>query len=185
MKSSLLDVVKAIRISRQTIRNIHQNLFWAFIYNIIGIPLAAGLWYAFGGMLLNPMVGAAAMSMSSVCVCTNALRLNLFKPEMNTTDSVWKKKAEREPLGEISFVTNKNEDINKGEEIMKKVLTIEGMMCKHCEAHANKALNAMEGVTATVDLESATATVECAEGVTDEMLKAAIAEAGYEVTEIK
>ena len=183
MKSSLMDVVSAIRISRQTIRNIHQNLFWAFIYNIIGIPLAAGVWYAFGGILLNPMIGAAAMSMSSVCVCTNALRLNFFKPENKATDAVWKRKADSHPMAEIDFVANKNED--KGEKTMKKVLTIEGIMCKHCEAHANKALNAMEGVTATVDLESATATVECAEGVTDEMLKAAIAEAGYEVTDVK
>ncbi len=180
MKSSLMDVVRGIRISRQVIRNIHQNLFWAFIYNVIGIPLAAGLWYAFGGPLLNPMFGAAAMSMSSVCVCTNALRLNLFQPEKGTTDEMWRKKAERTPLAKIDFAEE-----NKGGRIMKKTLTIEGMMCKHCQAHAEKALNAMEGVTATVDLEAASAYCEVAEGVTDEMLKAAIAEAGYEVTAIQ
>lgn len=180
MKSSLMDVVRGIRISRQVIRNIHQNLFWAFIYNVIGIPLAAGLWYAFGGPLLNPMFGAAAMSMSSVCVCTNALRLNLFQPEKGTTDEMWRKKAERTPLAKMDFAEE-----NKGGRIMKKTLTIEGMMCKHCQAHAEKALNAMEGVTATVDLEAASAYCEVAEGVTDEMLKAAIAEAGYEVTAIQ
>lgn len=180
MKSSLMDVVRGIRISRQVIRNIHQNLFWAFIYNVIGIPLAAGLWYAFGGPLLNPMFGAAAMSMSSVCVCTNALRLNLFQPEKGTTDEMWRKKAERSPLAKMDFAEE-----NKGGRIMKKTLTIEGMMCKHCQAHAEKALNAMEGVTATVDLEAASAYCEVAEGVTDEMLKAAIAEAGYEVTAIQ
>lgn len=180
MKSSLMDVVRGIRVSRQVIRNIHQNLFWAFIYNVIGIPLAAGLWYAFGGALLNPMFGAAAMSMSSVCVCTNALRLNLFQPEKGTTDEMWRKKAERSPLAKMDFAEE-----NKGGRIMKKTLTIEGMMCKHCQAHAEKALNAMEGVTATVDLEAASAYCEVAEGVTDEMLKAAIAEAGYEVTAIQ
>lgn len=180
MKSSLMDVVRGIRISRQVIRNIHQNLFWAFIYNVIGIPLAAGLWYAFGGPLLNPMFGAAAMSMSSVCVCTNALRLNLFQPEKGTTDEMWRKKAERTPLAKMDFAEE-----NKGGRIMKKTLTIEGMMCKHCQAHAEKALNAMEGVTATVDLEAASAYCEVAEGVTDEMLKEAIAEAGYEVTAIQ
>lgn len=180
MKSSLMDVVRGIRISRQVIRNIHQNLFWAFIYNVIGIPLAAGLWYAFGGPLLNPMFGAAAMSMSSVCVCTNALRLNLFQPEKGTTDEMWRKKAERSPLAKMDFAEE-----NKGGRIMKKTLTIEGMMCKHCQAHAEKALNAMEGVTATVDLEAASAYCEVAEGVTDEMLKEAIAEAGYEVTAIQ
>lgn len=218
MKSSLMDVVRSIRISRQVIRNIHQNLFWAFIYNVIGIPLAAGLWYVFGGPLLNPMFGAAAMSLSSVCVVTNALRLNLFKPESEATDGVWKRKAERSPMPETEYTRAKEltepEDFAGAEEIteaedfaksengadhseeikkqittggttMRKVLTIEGMMCKHCQAHAEKALNAMEGVTATVDLEAASATCEVAEGVTDEMLKAAIAEAGYEVTAIQ
>ncbi len=219
MKSSLMDVVRGIRISRQVIRNIHQNLFWAFIYNVIGIPLAAGLWYVFGGPLLNPMFGAAAMSLSSVCVVTNALRLNLFKPESDATDGIWRRKAEKNPLPETEYTRAKDfagagdfaegqtdvpeSKIDKSENgpetaekietesfestggtTMRKILTIEGMMCKHCQAHAEKALNAMEGVTATVDLEAATATCEVAEGVTDEALKAAIAEAGYEVTAI-
>ena len=198
IKSSLMDVVRGIRISRQVIRNIHQNLFWAFIYNIIGIPLAAGLWYVFGGPLLNPMFGAAAMSLSSVCVVTNALRLNLFKPESDATDGIWKRKAEKNPLAESEYLKAKDfaesengpdasEEIieeTTGGTTMKKTLTIEGMMCKHCQAHAEKVLNAMEGVTATVDLEAGTAACEVAEGVTDEMLKAAIAEAGYEVTAI-
>ncbi|MBR4411604.1 MAG: heavy metal translocating P-type ATPase, partial [Firmicutes bacterium] len=194
MKSSLMDVVRSIRISRQVIRNIHQNLFWAFIYNIIGIPLAAGLWYVLGGPLLNPMFGAAAMSLSSFCVVSNALRLNLFKPESTITDGVWKRKAEKNPLPESEYTNVNNfagepeNDIieeTTGGTIMKKTLTIEGMMCKHCQAHAEKALNAMEGVTATVDLEAASAYCEVEEGVTDEMLKAAIAEAGYEVTAIQ
>jgi len=199
MKSSLMDVVRGIRISRLVIRNIHQNLFWAFIYNIIGIPLAAGLWHVFGGPLLNPMFGAAAMSLSSVCVVTNALRLNLFKPESDATDGIWKRKAEKNPLAESEYTRkgdfaesengpDASEEITNettGGTTMKKTLTIEGMMCKHCQAHAEKALNAMEGVTATVDLEAGTAACEVAEGVTDEMLKAAIAEAGYEVTAIQ
>ena len=191
MKSSLMDVVRGIRISRQTIRNIHQNLFWAFIYNVIGIPLAAGLWYLFGGPLLNPMFGAAAMSLSSVCVCTNALRLNLFHPESTGTDALWKRRAEKKPMEKIDF-GKKNEEkeaVNPPEETggmkMKKVLKIEGMMCKHCQAHVDKALNGIEGVTASVDLEAGTASVECAEGVTDAMLKAAVEEAGYEVTGIQ
>ncbi len=200
MKSSLMDVVRSIRISRQVIRNIHQNLFWAFIYNIIGIPLAAGLWYVLGGPLLNPMFGAAAMSLSSFCVVSNALRLNLFKPESTITDGVWKRKAEKNPLPESeytqtgAFAESENGPETAEENIieettggttMKKTLTIEGMMCKHCQAHAEKALNAMEGVTATVDLEAASAYCEVEEGVTDEMLKAAIADAGYEVTAIQ
>ena len=191
MKSSLMDVVRGIRISRQTIRNIHQNLFWAFIYNIIGIPLAAGLWYLFGGPLLNPMFGAAAMSLSSVCVCTNALRLNLFHPESSSTDVVWKRRAEKKPMETMDF-GKKNEEkeavkppAETGGKKMKKVLKIEGMMCKHCQAHVDKALNGLEGVTASVDLEAGTAAVECAEGVTDAMLKAAVEEAGYEVTGIQ
>jgi cation transport ATPase len=200
MKSSLMDVVRSIRISRQVIRNIHQNLFWAFIYNVIGIPLAAGLWYVLGGPLLNPMFGAAAMSLSSFCVVSNALRLNLFKPESTITDGVWKRKAEKNPLPETEYVRSgdnaENSDFagepeeniieeTTGGTTMKKTLIIEGMMCKHCQAHAEKALNAMEGVTATVDLEAASAYCEVEEGVTDEMLKAAIAEAGYEVTAIQ
>ncbi|MGN0715596.1 MAG: heavy metal translocating P-type ATPase, partial [Anaerovoracaceae bacterium] len=160
MKSSLMDVVWGIRISRQTIRNIHQNLFWAFIYNIIGIPLAAGLWYLFGGPLLNPMFGAAAMSLSSVCVCTNALRLNLFHPESSSTDGVWKLRAEKKPMETIDFGKKDEEKeavkppAETGGKKMKKVLKIEGMMCNHCQAHVDKALNGLEGVTASVDLEA-------------------------------
>ena len=221
MKSGLMDVVRAIRISRQTIRNIHENLFWAFIYNVIGIPLAAGIWYIFGGILLNPMFGAAAMSLSSVCVCANALRLNFFRPENSNTDSRWKKKAEKHPMEALHLSDqrascpvqtelstegiskekgkpvksetensreSKREGIlseNKGGDTMKKVLKIEGMMCQHCQSHVDKALNSLEGVQATVDLEQGLANVECSEGVTDAMLKDAVKEAGYEVTEIR
>ncbi|MBR4861718.1 MAG: heavy metal translocating P-type ATPase [Firmicutes bacterium] len=185
MKSSLMDVVRSIRISRQVIRNIHQNLFWAFIYNIIGIPLAAGLWYAFGGPLLNPMLGAAAMSLSSFCVVSNALRLNLFKPGEDFAEKEFV--LPEDGLTAFEEITDEDmtEEETTGGKIMKKTLIIEGMMCKHCQAHAEKALNAMEGVTATVDLEAASAYCEVAEGVTDEALKAAIAEAGYEVTAIQ
>lgn len=191
MKSSLMDVVRGIRISRQTIRNIHQNLFWAFIYNVIGIPLAAGLWYLFGGPLLNPMFGAAAMSLSSVCVCANALRLNLFHPETSSTDEVWKRRAKKKPMEKIDFAEKSEEKQTAklppetGGKKMKKIIKIEGMMCKHCQAHVDKALNGIEGVTASVDLEAGTATVECAESVTDAMLKTAVEEAGYEVKEIQ
>ncbi len=208
MKSSLMDVVGAIRISRQTIRNIHENLFWAFIYNVIGIPLAAGLWYVFGGPLLNPMFGAAAMSLSSVCVCLNALRLNFFDPRKAVTDGVWKRRAEKKPLEKIDFgekpdgegietvenaeAMNENQ-INQEKQIqektggimMKKVLKIEGMMCGHCQSHVDKALNNLKGVSASVNLEAGTATVECGEAITDDMLRAAVEEAGYEVTGIQ
>ena len=204
MKSGLMDVVRAIRISRQTIRNIHENLFWAFIYNVVGIPLAAGIWHIFGGMLLNPMFGAAAMSLSSVCVCMNALRLNFFNPEKKGTDRAWKRRADRRPMeplnsryeetacpvgGVLKEKENKGEETfpeNKGGNVtMKKILKIEGMMCQHCQSHVDKALNSLEGVNASVDLEKGMATVECSREVTDAMLTEAVKEAGYEVTEIR
>lgn len=192
MKSSLMDVVQAIRISRQTIRNIHENLFWAFIYNIIGIPLAAGIWYIFGGPLLNPMFGAAAMSLSSFCVCCNALRLNFFDPQKGGTDSVWKRRAQKHPMEPLTFGMTPDENTPDetirekiGGKTMKKTLKIEGMMCQHCQSHVDKALNGIDGVTATVNLEAGTAEVECDACVTDEMLKAAVQEAGYEVTAVQ
>ena len=203
MKSGLMDVVRAIRISRQTIRNIHENLFWAFIYNVIGIPLAAGVWYLFGGLLLNPMFGAAAMSLSSVCVCVNALRLNFYDPEKTGTDRVWKRKAQKHPMeplniikedavcpinsGSENMLNNGEQELSEeiGGDKMKKVLKIEGMMCQHCQNHVDKALNALDGVTASVDLEAGTATVECSGEITDAMLTEAVKEAGYEVKAIQ
>lgn len=159
MKSDLLDAVTAIDLSRSVIRNIRQNLFWAFFYNTIGIPLAAGVLFPMFGLKLNPMFGAAAMSLSSVCVVSNALRLKLFKPKYNI-------KA------------------NKGELTMTKRISIEGMMCGHCSAHVEKALNEIKGVTAIVNLEGKYADVTIEGGVSDDTLRAAVAEAGYEVVSI-
>lgn len=166
MKSDLTDAVTAIRLSKATIRNIRQNLFWAFFYNIICIPLAAGAFYSLLHIQLSPMLAAAAMSLSSVCVVSNALRLRLFKGEPG-----------QEPIQNIEINEYKGEPIT-----MEKKVVIEGMMCMHCRAHAEKALNGIPGVTATVDLESKTATVTGE--VTDEAIKAAIAEAGYQVVSI-
>ncbi|MGN1004233.1 MAG: heavy metal translocating P-type ATPase [Oscillospiraceae bacterium] len=164
MKSDLTDAVTAVRLSKAVIRNIRQNLFWAFIYNIIGIPLAAGVFFPVLGWQLNPMFAAAAMSLSSVCVVSNALRLRFFK-------------------GEPGQAPANNTPEIKGElKTMEKKVVIEGMMCPHCQAHVDKALNALPGVTATVDLESKTATVTG--DVSDEAIKAAISEAGYQVVSI-
>ena len=169
MKSDLMDAVTAIELSRATIRNIKQNLFWAFFYNSIGIPLAAGVFYYLLGWKLNPMFGAAAMSMSSVCVVSNALRLRFFKP----------KHASAEP---VSQNINHND---KGEsEIMKKVISINGMSCEHCQARVEKALNAIDGVAAKVDLKKNIAVVELKKAVDDQILKDAVNEAGYEAVSV-
>ena len=168
MKSDLLDAVTAVKLSKKVIRNIKENLFWAFIYNIIGIPLAAGVWYPLFHLQLSPMFAAAAMSMSSVCVVTNALRLKFFQPEH----------------GSVSPAAGQPSQSEKGSELMTKKLVIEGMMCAHCQAHVDKALNALEGVSATVDLESKTATVTLSAPVSDEVLKDAVTQAGYEVVSI-
>lgn len=169
MKSSLKDAAAAIRLSRAALRNIHQNLFWAFFYNIIGIPLAAGVWIHAFGWQLNPMFAAAAMSLSSFCVVTNALRLNLFNPYDGRKDKKVKTK--------MSTVT-----LNP-----TKTLKIEGMMCGHCEAHVKKAIEAMEGVEAAeVSHEKGTAVVHIIGGavITDEALKKAVEEEGYTVIAI-
>ena len=175
MKSDLLDAVTGYRLSRSTITNIKQNLFWAFFYNSIGIPLAAGLLYKAFGIRLSPMIGAAAMSMSSVCVVSNALRLNFFKPEP----------SQAAPADEpVKLTPEIEESSDEGEEKMTKTMKIEGMMCPHCQMRVTKALNALEGVEATVDLEAGTATVNCPDTVTDEMLTAAVVDAGYEVVSV-
>ena len=156
MKNDLQDVVVAYELSKATIKNIKENLFWAFFYNVIGIPIAAGVFYPFFGLLLDPMFGAAAMSLSSVFVVSNALRLRFFKPQHQ--------------------IIQIKENRKKEEKKMKKVL-VEGMMCQHCKAHVEKALNEIDGVHATVDLENNCAFVE---GEVDEAsLKQAIEEAGY------
>lgn len=174
MKSKLLDVPAAIRLSRATLRNIHENLFWAFIYNIIGIPLAAGVWYPLFGLKLNPMFSAAAMSLSSFCVVTNALRLNWFKVKDAAKD-----KRIKNPV-----IVKETE--NKEEKKMTKTIKIEGMMCGHCEAHVKKALEAIAGVEeATVSHEAGTAIVSLGEEVADETLKAAVEEQEYKVLGIE
>lgn len=164
MNSSLSDVSAAIRLSRATLTNIHENLFWAFIYNIIGIPLAAGVWIPIFGWTLNPMFGAAAMSLSSFCVVTNALRLNFFK--IHKTKNVKKIKPVQVDIKEI--VT------------MKKTVKIEGMMCPHCEAAVKKALEAVDGVeTATPNHETNSAEITFTTSVDDEKIKKAVEDAGY------
>ena len=172
MKSRLTDVPAAIRLSRATLRNIHENLFWAFFYNIIGIPLAAGVWIPLFGWTLNPMFGAAAMSLSSFCVVTNALRLNLFKVYDASHDRKRVKKHDN----------NKN---SKGEKNMEKTLNIEGMMCGHCEARVKKALEALAQVDeAVVSHESGTAVVKLNVDVDDAVLKEAVEAQDYKVTGI-
>ncbi len=168
MKSDLLDVPAAIRLSRAVVRNIHENLFWAFIYNVIGIPLAAGIWYPVFGLKLNPMFGAAAMSLSSFCVVSNALRLNLCRLYDAHRDKAIKKAA---------LAVNLIPEEVKG--TMTKTIKIEGMMCAHCEAHVKKALEAIEGVKAETSHEAGTAVLTLAKEVTEDTLKKAVEEAGY------
>jgi Cu2+-exporting ATPase len=153
MRNSLMDVPAAIRLSKKTLKNIHENLFWAFFYNVIGIPLAAGCYVAAFGWTLNPMFGAAAMGLSSFCVVTNALRLNFIKLEKNPA---------------------------KGKENTMKI-TVKGMMCAHCEAHVKKALEAIDGITsATASHEQSLVTIETSKDVDEALIKAAVEEAGYE-----
>ena len=171
MKSRLTDVAAAIRLSRATLTNIHQNLFWAFFYNIIGIPLAAGLWIPIFGWELNPMFGAAAMSLSSFCVVTNALRLNLFDVYRFDRDKKIKNIIKQE---------------RKEEKIMEKTISIEGMMCPHCSGRVHEALEANEAIaSAVVSHETGTAVVTLAAEITDEALTKIVVDAGYKVTGIK
>lgn len=190
MKSDLRDAVTAVRLSRAVIRNIKQNLFWAFFYNAIGIPLAAGVWFPVFGIRLNPMFGAAAMSLSSIFVVGNALRLRGFKSGFAALESEQvcgpDKPADIE--SESCMKTKDSGTIKKESEDKKmtKVMTIEGMMCGHCTGRVQKALEAVAGVSAvTMSLEDKTATVELAEEVNDEALTAVVTEAGYEVKEIQ
>ncbi len=176
MKSDLLDGVAAIQLSRAVIRNIKQNLFWAFFYNVIGIPLAAGIFYTTLGWKLNPMFAAAAMSCSSVFVVTNALRLKLFQPDFKKGKTI-ANKIEKNKV-------EKTQE-NKEELKMKKVLTIEGMMCGHCTGRVEQALNALEGVKAEVSLDDKTATVTATEDVSEEMLVKAVTDAGYTVIDVQ
>ncbi len=182
IRSDLLDAVTAMELSRATIRNIKQDLFWAFCYNCIGIPLAAGVFYPLLGWQLNPIFGAAAMSLSSVSVVSNALRLRLFQPRHKAPESVQTPLESTEPMEGLSLSSESDE---KGANSMTKTLVVEGMMCVHCQARVEKALAEVPGVTAAVvNLEAKTATVTADESVTDEALTAAVTNAGYEVTSV-
>ena len=154
-RSELSDVVSAVELSKATLKNIKENLFWAFFYNVIFIPIAAGVFYNSLGIRLEPMYGTVAMSLSSICVVLNALRLKLFKPNL----------------------------IHKESKSNMKTMVIEGMMCMHCKAHVEKALNEIEGVTATVDLENKTASITG--DISDDVLIKAVEDAGYTVISIK
>ena len=176
MKSRLIDVPAAVRLSRATLTNIHENLFWAFFYNVIGIPLAAGLWYPLLGWKLNPMFGAAAMSLSSFCVATNALRLNLCR--------VYDPKHDRKATPDRKNKTNKPKESE--EKSMTKTMNIEGMMCGHCEARVKKALEALDAVSeAAVSHESGTAVVTLSSDISDEKLKETVEAEDYKVTSIQ
>ena len=201
MKNDLLDVVTAIRLSKAVIRNIKQNLFWAFFYNVLGIPVAAGVYYTALGLKLNPMIGAAAMSLSSVFVVTNALRLRRFKTskaEAETQDMtrvpeaeiVAGAEAEHVRINEAdSALTRQNQGAtikeNHKEDTNMITMKIEGMMCAHCKAAVEKALNAVDGVKAAVDLEAKTASVDAPADIDKEVLKKAVEDAGYEVVGIE
>ena len=193
MKDDLLDVDTAISLSKAVIRNIKMNLFWAFIYNIIGIPVAAGVFYLKFGLKLNPMIGAAAMSLSSVCVVTNALRLRYFKSKrnniklensINTKNEISKtniSKKEKSSIKDESFKENLN---SKMEELKMKTIMIEGMQCNHCKMSVEKALNSIEGIEKVeVDLEGKKATIETSKEIENTKIKEVIEEAGFEVIE--
>lgn len=188
MKNNLQDVVTAIDLSKAVIGNIKMNLFWAFFYNCIGIPIAAGVFYLSFALTLNPMIGAAAMSLSSVCVVTNALRLRKFKPQFPTYDTTCPiqqsveaefqscQLPQKQNIVEVGFDQPKKE-----EKIMKKIIQIEGMQCNHCKMTVEKALGGIDGVTKVeVDLENKNAILEMTKEIADEKIKEAIEQAGFE-----
>lgn len=176
MKSSLLDIPAAMDLSRAVLRNIKQNLFWAFFYNSIGIPVAAGVLYPALHLTLNPMLAAAAMSLSSVCVVSNALRLRGWKPPVFSDQPV-----PTAPLPESAVFQSQG----KEENTVNKTIHIDGMMCTHCTGRVEKALNDLPGVEATVDLDSKSAAVTCTPDVSDDTLRQAVEDAGYHVTGIR
>ncbi len=193
MKNDLLDAVTAIQLSKKVILNIKENLFWAFIYNIIGIPLAAGVFFTAFGLKLNPMIGAAAMSCSSVCVVSNALRLKLFKPKLTApATAAAAKEFTAVNLSEAAAenvqvnAALEGSNINKESEccFMEKVMMIDGMMCQHCRSHVSEALNAIDGVSAVVSLEEKNAKITLSKDVPDEVLKKAVTDAGYTVVSL-
>ena len=176
MKSDLLDVSTAVQLSKAVIRNIKQNLFWAFIYNIIGIPIAAGIFYLSFGWKLNPMIGAFAMSFSSVFVVSNALRLRWFKARHL-------EKQGQETGGSSQTVIQQK---SEGEKNMEKLLKIEGMVCGNCVKHVSKALMEIEGISdVTVQLEAKTALVQMRHAVSEDRLKTAVEDAGYQLISVQ
>ena len=175
MKNDLLDAVTAIHLSRAVIRNVKENLFWAFLYNTIGIPIAAGVFFSLWGWKLDPMFAAAAMSLSSVCVVSNALRLRFFKPYRS-------RQADPQPV--LEKVQTNDPITEKGEKSMKKTLKIDGMMCSHCTGRVSQVLNAIDGVSAEVSLEDKAAYLTLSADVADDVLIKAVTDAGYTVTEV-
>ena len=180
MKSDLLDVAAAVELSRATIRNIKENLFWAFFYNAVCIPVAAGVLVLFGGPQLNPMIAAAAMSLSSVTVVTNALRLRFFK-------SKFRSESPAASVCDGTCPLELKENINQGgNKTMNKTMKIEGMMCAHCTGRVEKALSAIDGVTAVeMSLEGKSATLTLSKDVDNQVLTDAVTEAGYEVVSVQ
>ncbi|HJD36127.1 MAG TPA: heavy metal translocating P-type ATPase [Candidatus Blautia ornithocaccae] len=189
MKNDLLDVVTAISLSKAVIRNIKENLFWAFFYNVCGIPLAAGVFYTALGLKLSPMFGAAAMSLSSLFVVSNALRLRFFhvlkKPQKEEDGIVQTTEKINGQTGKKKIVNTSAEAVENKEEMNMYTMKIEGMMCPHCQAAVTKALNGIEGVKAEVDLEKKEAYVEAADSVSKEELTKAVVDAGYEVVSVE
>jgi Cu+-exporting ATPase len=188
MKNDLLDVVTAIQLSKATIRNIKQNLFWAFFYNCLCIPLAAGVFFNAFGLLLNPMIGAAAMSCSSIFVVSNALRLRSFRPALPNTHEITKNNEEisvniiihaDKQMQNTSVENNLNN--NEGANTMKKTMIIEGMMCPHCQNAVTKALNGLDGVSCTVSLEDKAAYITTEGIVSDDAMKQVVIDGGYKV----
>lgn len=183
MKSSIRDVAAAIRISGATLRNIHENLFWAFFYNVIGIPLAAGCYVAAFGWTLNPMFGAAAMGLSSFCVVSNALRLNWIKAHDGSKDKVIKNPIDHKIIRSIDEHTDNDTNLNNQKEKENKEMKIKvnGMMCAHCEAHVKKALEAIDGIeSAVASHEENLVTITNSKDVDEALIKAAVTDAGYE-----
>ena len=177
MKNDLLDAVTAVRLSKAVIRNIKQNLFWAFFYNTLGIPVAAGVFYTAFGLKLNPMIGAAAMSMSSIFVVTNALRLKRFQVSKGTEGA-------KEAAAEEAVLQSNDIEKDKKEETTMITMKINGMMCPHCQAAVKKALEGIDGVSADVNLEDKAAYITAEGQVDREVLKKAVVDAGYEVVSI-
>jgi cation transport ATPase len=190
IRSDLLDAVTAVQLSKATIKNIKENLFWAFIYNAIGIPLAAGVFFTILNWKLNPMFAGGAMSLSSVSVVSNALRLKFFKPTKMVNDIESEQKNEKINIKNeekvIKDFSNSKNNKNNGGNKMKKTLKVEGMSCGHCKAAVEKALKGIDGVeNAVVDLNNKTAEVTLNKDINNDILSNSVFEAGYEVVEVK